>query len=132
MALLNPSVLNYCAVYFATRSSPLKVFCIQNVLEDLEGHTGNKRRFVSCHFATWYIYRLNQSLPEPGSLLELWLNLLKFNFQLPPFFSFFSPFCNVYNSVSWSFERGLDFACFIQESDLHHEVICKFDLIYQY
>lgn len=45
-ALLSPSVLNYCAAYFATRGSPLNVFCIQNVLEDLEGHTGYKRRFL--------------------------------------------------------------------------------------
>lgn len=45
MALLSPSVLHYCAVCFATRSSPLKVFCIQNVLEDLEGPTGYKPGF---------------------------------------------------------------------------------------
>ena len=47
MALLSPSVLNYCAVYFATRCSPLNLFCIQNALEDLEGHTGYKQCFFS-------------------------------------------------------------------------------------
>lgn len=46
MALLSPSVLNYCPAYFATHGSPLNVFCIQNVLEDVEGHTVYKRCFL--------------------------------------------------------------------------------------